>query len=417
MDGNRFDSWTAALAAGAAPRRALLRALAGAALGGLLGGLWAGEAAACPRQRRCGEDDCCRDGKVCRDDRCRPCQVAPGDTTSECQRTYGLDLPVCVAGACVECADIGGGVSGDEICVALGKGTFCVANTCVECRRDGDCPADSPVCLGGACVDCLTDADCTPAFCGGGACPFCRGNFCIQCRAAEDCPAAQPVCARNGFCAERCRNNNQCPDGQVCDARGRACVDHCHSGRTDGDETAEDCGGGRCPKCRLGQGCREARDCVTGTCFNGPDFGVCACAVDAHCPFDRPFCETPVCVRCRVPDDCPAARPVCTRDGDCIARCARDGQCPDGQRCRDGRCQGGFPAACFNGRLDAGESDVDCGEQCPRCPVGKRCRRAFDCETFRCVPGEDGIPRCATCASRDDCEARVPCRGGVCQFL
>jgi Cys-rich repeat protein len=450
MDAHRFDRIARTL--GARPsRRTALRALA-AVLGGLPGGLVAGEVAACPRQRRCGEDDCCRGGKVCRNDHCRSCE-----TDEECQNTYGFDLPVCVSGACAQCADVSGGASGDEICRFIqGTGNFCIANKCVECRRDGDCPADSPLCLDGTCADCRADADCTPDRCPGSDCPFCVAKFCRQCRSAADCPEGQRVCAPNGFCVERCRNDSQCPERQVCDARGRACVDHCQSGRKDGDETDKDCGGDRCPKCRLGQGCREGRDCVTGLCFNPPN-GVCACTVDAHCPFDRPFCDSPVCVQCRVPEDCPATRPVCTRDGDCIARCARSNQCPVGQVCRrDGRCgpcqeDGDCPRGhlceggrcvdclggqgtganrlgatggqcadrCANGVQDGNETDVDCGGgRCPRCEFGQRCIDDSDCRISHDGRGHCGAigseRRCAECFRDEHCPGDGICSGHVC---
>eukprot|EP00727_Mastigamoeba_balamuthi_P006435 m51a1_g2411 hypothetical protein (99) ;mRNA; r:795658-795954 len=45
-----------------------------------------------------------------------------------------------------------------------------------------------------------------------------------------------------------------------------------------------------------------------------------------------------------------------------------------------------YPAACFNGARDGGETDVDCGGvECPMCQDYRACAEDRDCETFTCV--------------------------------
>jgi hypothetical protein len=41
--------------------------------------------------------------------------------------------------------------------------------------------------------------------------------------------------------------------------------------------------------------------------------------------------------------------------------------------------------SCFDGKLNGGESDVDCGGLCPRCGDGKRCASSADCESGFCT--------------------------------
>jgi Cys-rich repeat protein len=236
------------------------------------------------------------------------------------------------------------------------------------CDRDGQC--DSGICLGP------------------------RGRK--KCR----CEDGQPPCSP-GIC---CIETSVCIDG--------ACGDHCGSGREDRDETDVDCGGSRCPKCALGQRCLDDRDCVTGSCFN-LDF--CGCAVDGNCPVDRPFCDSPVCVQCRGDGDCqgkgfcvfgfcsacrdsadcPAARPVCSVNHDCVERCARDRDCPIGQRCRAGRCE-----------LQACRRQSDCRSGC--------CTSSGFCEAVDLSSNPSHCGRCG-----NSCPGQFPqcvmCCGGTCE--
>ena len=42
---------------------------------------------------------------------------------------------------------------------------------------------------------------------------------------------------------------------------------------------------------------------------------------------------------------------------------------------------------CFNGLRNPGESDIDCGGDCPPCAAGRHCSSAADCLSTSCVSG------------------------------
>jgi hypothetical protein len=74
-------------------------------------------------------------------------------------------------------------------------------------------------------------------------------------------------------------------------------------------------------------------------------------------------------------------------DVDCgVGSCA---QCALGRKCNlDGDCLSDACDAvsgtcisdhCHDHRVDADESDVDCGESCAACGLGQKCRNNFDC--------------------------------------
>jgi hypothetical protein len=80
-------------------------------------------------------------------------------------------------------------------------------------------------------------------------------------------------------------------------------------------------------------------------------------------------------------------------DVDCGGRC---GRCDIGSSCRvdtdcdDSNCVTGTCTAfaCANGRLDAGETDVDCGgPSCRKCAGGRACEAASDCFNASCGAG------------------------------
>lgn len=78
-------------------------------------------------------------------------------------------------------------------------------------------------------------------------------------------------------------------------------------------------------------------------------------------------------------------------DGDDIPDDEPDGDDPAPRPSTDA-FPGGAPAQCDNGRLDAGESDVDCGGPCSACA------------------------ECLGCGSTADCEAGLECAGGQCRL-
>ena len=69
-------------------------------------------------------------------------------------------------------------------------------------------------------------------------------------------------------------------------------------------------------------------------------------------------------------------------------------------------------SACANGAQDPGETDVDCGGDCPPCGEGEGCLDAEDCTTGLCAAGECTSPSCNDGVANGD-EAGVDC-GGSC---
>src|SRR3990170_4653637 len=50
---------------------------------------------------------------------------------------------------------------------------------------------------------------------------------------------------------------------------GRCIATGCDNLQQGGAETDVDCGGGTCPRCRLGKQCEEGNDCESGLCTDG----------------------------------------------------------------------------------------------------------------------------------------------------
>ena len=100
--------------------------------------------------------------------------------------------------------------------------------------------------------------------------------------------------------------------------------------------------------------------------------------------------------------------------------------------------EGGTPPLedlCDNGRKDAGETDEDCGSDCPPCEDGLDCQVDSDCVIASCVQGtcqppacddgelspeigesdEDCGGQCAECDDGQDCNEHTDCASGVCK--
>jgi len=89
-------------------------------------------------------------------------------------------------------------------------------------------------------------------------------------------------------------------------------------------------------------------------------------------------------------------------DIDCGGSC---GKCDVGARCRsnddcdDSLCTGGSctPFACANGKLDPGETDIDCGgPMCRKCAGNRHCVAATDCFSGSCIAGAETCSALAT---------------------
>ena len=98
---------------------------------------------------------------------------------------------------------------------------------------------------------------------------------------------------------------------------------------------------------------------------------------------------------------------------------------------------GGGPPAdahCHDGKLDADETDTDCGgADCTRCEDGKECKSDKDCTSLSCASGHcvaascmdmiangdetdiDCGGSCAPCANKKNCVKATDCRSGSCE--
>ncbi len=71
------------------------------------------------------------------------------------------------------------------------------------------------------------------------------------------------------------------------------------------------------------------------------------------------------------------------------------------------------PVTCSNGKLDAGETDVDCGgPQCKDCNDGKTCSAGSDCTSKICSASKCQVPSC-TDGQQNGSESGLDC-GGLC---
>jgi hypothetical protein len=69
------------------------------------------------------------------------------------------------------------------------------------------------------------------------------------------------------------------------------------------------------------------------------------------------------------------------------------------------------PAACDDGMLNGGETDLDCGGPCKPCHPGQACEDPRDCDLGLCFDNMCGKPGCF---GPEDCPPPGPCSIGVC---
>ena len=146
------------------------------------------------------------------------------------------------------------------------------------------------------CSNGVKDDDETDKDCGGSTCPGCDTGE--NCAGNSDCASkkcnTQFLTCNAPVCTDLVQNGNEtdvdcggancsaCADGKKCDqptdcksgvcsgAVVKTCqVPICTDGVTNGTETDVDCGGTACPKCGLGQACKNNVDCATANCLGG----------------------------------------------------------------------------------------------------------------------------------------------------
>jgi len=149
---------------------------------------------------------------------------------------------------------------------------------------------------------------------------FCTGN--------DQCPAGFRCAGDSGLCL--CAADEACPGDEFCAPDGR---------------------------CRPRMGCDNNLDCPAGT-FCDTFTGNCSeegkCTQDFHCALGQ----------------------ICAESFSCVRGCRIHGDCPLGDLCRAGKCQGGL-----------------CDDQ-SFCRYGQLC----DAQTSRCLDDDRG-PFCQSCAS------------------
>ncbi len=148
-------------------------------------------------------------------------------------------------------------------------------------------------------------------------------------------------------------------DGILVDTSVRPAT--CINNKTDGTETALDCGGS-CTPCEDGKKCKSNSDCTSVSC----DHNICGI----------PSCNDNLKNGNETDIDCGRTCPTCNTNKTCISNT----DCSTGFCGQRGICQ--EPAPCQNKALDSGESDIDCGGACPsKCIEGKQCSTSTDCAT------------------------------------
>lgn len=160
-------------------------------------------------------------------------------------------------------------------------------------------------------------------------------------------------CEQSGNISVPCSSRFDCNENQYCDQTTSECRDkdtwECQS-----DED-----------CATGETCDE----VTKTCI---DLKNQYCSNDSDCNVgmecDR---ETSLCV------DIPQQK--CENDEDCDDELVCD---PETRKCI---APEPTPDLCNNGKLDEGETDIDCGGTCGKCANGKNCLKDSDCTSDACI--------------------------------
>jgi hypothetical protein len=192
---------------------------------------------------------------------------------------------------------------------------------------------------------------------------------------------------------------------------------HCSDGKLDYDETHVDCGG-ECDPCEAGLLCVEGKDCVSGECGEDSRCAEALTQEPTESPTQEPT-ESPTQAPNVAPAEASTEEPteasvdpsVHCADGkldydetdiDCGASCSPCEAgllCAEGKDCVSGECGEDSHCAeastqeptelehCTDGKLDYGETYIDCGGECDPCEAGGMCAEGKDCVSGEC--GED----------------------------
>jgi hypothetical protein len=431
-----------------------------------------GEKCAVPHD--CSSMLCNVNSKLCVASKCEDGVQDPGETDVDCGGTM---CPACSTGkGCVVNADC---VS--DICNTADM--KCAGDLCSDGSKDGmesDVDCGGPKCMHcGTGKMCGANTDCTSNVCSANdtcAAGLCDNGVQDPGETDIDCGGPCPGCGLTKTCAV----NNDCAS-HFCNVMSLKCVaDACHDGVKESGETDTDCGGVCGATCTVGQMCKAAGDCASGTCGSGGTCsssqcsdgskdgnetdidcggGTCAkcgngkgCKIGNDC--SSSFCNVPMnmCVDSQCKD---GAQDGSETDvdcgGTCSTKCALTKGCKSGNDCASTWCNAMqnmcVDSQCKDGIKDNGESDVDCGGAstgCNKCPAGKGCGTTDAncasgycnynnnlCADNQCDDGrQDGnesdqdcggscvMPNgMGACGANKHCNGNMDCGSGACDYM
>jgi hypothetical protein len=247
----------------------------------------------------------------------------PGLPASHSACEGGLDAGAAGSGMDAVVSDTAGDVtSASDSAQDVAARETAAPSSCGDSVKDGDetdidCGGSCPPCgIGQGCLasgDCGTSPGCSPK--SGCACDAlsmtCVFDHCFDHEKdgdETDVDCGDPLAGCTGCAVGRtCRADGDCAS-RGCDTTSSSCArTQCVDHHRDGLETDADCGGGICPQCVLGQGCRVDSDCTTGAC----DLLALVCVQDPCADHRQDGTETDadcggsVCVpRCQVHQHC-----------------------------------------------------------------------------------------------------------------
>jgi MYXO-CTERM domain-containing protein len=364
---------------------------------------------------------------------------APCAAADTCQSGHCVD-GVCCSNACAEpcfaCAKALQGPGGaDGSCLPAQKGAVDPRGVCTDlpclsretCDGQGACQSyvegdacSTPKCVGDgsigfrvarfACAQGLCALEGPPESCGDFSC---REGGCLPaCEGPEDC-SGKAYCAPDKTCAPRlplgapCAGGDQCQSGSCVDGVccNDACEGPCGTCKAPGQEglcvprTGQPLPGRPpCPGASPGAPCQErlcdglvvascqgwagsSRVCHPGACSDGKETSVARCDGKGSCgaPVERP------------------CFPYACGEGACLATCAGDADCAEGNRCQGGSCVVALACEAARGLLRDSTGAV-----------------VKECGLYRCEPAEGAC--LSACASTADCINGALCTSkGTCE--